>query len=261
MSRKIRTFAYSQIYHIILKGIDSHDIFYDNQDKYFFLKQILITQQTFNYIVYSYCLMSNHVHLVIKCKDELLSKAIQSLTIRYVSYFNKKYERTGHLFQGRFKSKAVENQKYFLELCRYIHRNPEKAGITLTQNYEWSSYKEYLGEAKIIDKHVLLHYFINNLNDFVYYTIGTVDIDDIEDFVEYEIINKLTDAQLASIIMKKFDLANVGQINLFFKTRDKILLKEDLKKISSINGTNITQIARVIRINRNLINKLLNQVK
>ena len=71
----------------------------------------------------------------------------------------------------------------------------------------------------------------------------------------------MTDAQLASIIMKKFDLANVGQINLFFKTRDKILLKEDLKKISSINGTNITQIARVIRINRNLINKLLNQVK
>ncbi len=257
MSRQPRTFAYSQIYHIILKGIDGHDIFYDNKDKDFFLKQIQITKQTFNYIVYSYCLMSNHVHLVIKCKNELLSKAIQSLSIRYVSYFNKKYERTGHLFQGRFKSKSVENQKYFLELCRYIHRNPEKAGIALTQNYEWSSYKEYLGETKIINKNVLLHYFNNNLKDFVYYTTNTLDIDDVEDFVEYELINKLNDAQLASIIMKKFNLSNIGQINLFFKTRNKLLLKEDLKKISSINGTNITQISRVIRISRNIIQRLL----
>ena len=257
MSRQLRKFAYSQVYHIILKGIDGHDIFYDNQDKDFFLKQIITTKQIFNYIVYSYCLMSNHVHVVIKCQDELLSKAIQSLAIRYVSYFNRKYERSGHLFQGRFKSKAVENQKYFLELCRYIHRNPEKAGICLTQNYQWSSYREYIGDAKIVDKHVLLHYFNNNLNDFVYYTTKTIDINDVEDFVEYEIINKLTDVQLSSIIMKKFNLANVGQINLFFKTRDKTLLKEDLKEISSINGTNISQIARVIRINRNIIQKLL----
>ena len=256
MSRQPRTFAYSQIYHVILKGIDGHDIFYDNKDKDFFLKQILTTKQSFNYIVYSYCLMSNHVHLVIKCKNELLSKAIQSLQIRYVSYFNKKYERTGHLFQGRFKSKAIENQKYFLKLCRYVHRNPEKAGIELTQKYEWSSYKEYLGEAKIIDKNILLHYFNNNLNDFIYYTIGMTDVDDIEDFVEYEIINKFTDAQLASIIMKKFNLSSIGQINLFFKNREPAFLKEDLKKITSINGTNITQIARVIRINRNLIQKL-----
>lgn len=257
MSRQPRKFSYSQIYHIILKGIDSHDIFYDNNDKNFFLKQILTTKQTFNYIVYSYCLMSNHVHLVIKCKNELLSKAIQSLSIRYVSYFNKKYERTGHLFQGRFKSKSVENQKYFLELCRYVHRNPENAGIALTQNYEWSSYKEYLGEAKIINKNILLHYFNNNLNDFVYYTTNTLDIDEVEDFVEYEIINKLNDAQLASIITQKFNLTNINQINLFFKTRNKVLLKEDFKKISSINGTNITQIARVIRISRNVIQRLL----
>ena len=256
MSIQPRTFAYSQIYHVILKGIDGHDIFYDNNDKDFFLKQILTTKQSFNYIVYSYCLMSNHVHLVIKCKNELLSKAIQSLQIRYVSYFNKKYERTGHLFQGRFKSKAVETQKYFLELCRYVHRNPEKAGIELTQKYEWSSYKEYIGKAKIIDKNVLLNYFNNNLNDFIYYTIGMTDVDDIEDFVEYEIINKFTDAQLASIIMKKFNLSSIGQINLFFKNREPDFLKEDLKKITSINGTNITQIARVIRINRNLIQKL-----
>ncbi len=258
MSRQPRKFAHSQVYHIILKGIDSHDIFYDNQDKDFFLKQLLLTKQKFNYIVYSYCLMSNHVHLVIKCKNDLLSKAIQNVQIRYVSYFNKKYERTGHLFQGRFKSKAVENEKYFLELCRYIHRNPEKAGIALTQHYEWSSFKEYLGKANIINKNALLHYFNDDLNNFIYYTLNTADIDDVEDYVEYELINKLTDVQLASIIMKKFDLANIGQINLYFKNQSIDLLKENLKRLRSIKNTNITQIARVIRINRHLIQKLLN---
>ena len=102
-----------------------------------------------------------------------------------------------------------------------------------------------------------MHYFNNNLNDFIYYTIGMTDVDDIEDFVEYEIINKLSDAQLASIIMKKFNLSSIGQINSFFKNREMNFLKDDLKKITSINGTNITQIARVIRISRKLIQKQL----
>ena len=73
LSRYPRNFAYSQIYHVILKGIDGHDIFYDNNDKDFFLKQLLKTKQNFNLAIYSYCLMSNHVHLVIKCPNELLS--------------------------------------------------------------------------------------------------------------------------------------------------------------------------------------------
>ena len=91
LSRPLRRLGYSQVYHIILKGIDSQDIFYDNLDRNFFLKQISITKKNFNYLVFAYCLMTNHVHMVIKCKNDLLSKAIQSLVIRYVHYFNKKY--------------------------------------------------------------------------------------------------------------------------------------------------------------------------
>ena len=89
--------------------------------------------------------MDNHIHLVIRIEDEFLSKAMQSLSIRYSQYFNYKYERTGPFFQNRFKSKNVENLKYFLEVCRYIHRNPEKAKMSKTEDYDWSSYKEYIG--------------------------------------------------------------------------------------------------------------------
>lgn len=258
MSRPLRKFGYSKIYHIILKGIDNQDIFYDNLDRKFFLKQVSITKKNFNYLVYAYCLMTNHVHIVIKCENNLLSKAIQSLVIRYVHYFNKKYTRTGSLVQDRFKSKNVETLKYFLEVCRYVHRNPEKAGLSLTQNYEWSSYREYLGAEKIINKQFLLYYFNNNLNKFIDYTTKTICIDSIEDFVEYELINKLTDEQLATIIMKKFGISDLSKIGVFFKNRDRNNLKEDLKKIKTIPGTNKTQVARVIRIGRKVIQNLWN---
>ena len=78
--------------------------------------------------------MSNHVHMVIEVPNENLSKAIQSLTIRYVSYFNKKYDRKGPFVQNRFKSKNIENQRYFLEVCRYVHRNPEKQELKKQAN-------------------------------------------------------------------------------------------------------------------------------
>ena len=151
---KFRKMGNSKIYHIMIKGIDGQNIFYDDKDRRNFLRKFLENKKEFNYAVYSYCLMTNHVHMVIKCKDEFLSKSMQSLMIRYVRYFNKKYQRTGSLVQSRFKSKCIENQKYFLEVCRYIHRNPEKAGIERTDKYVWSSYQEYINEAKISKKEI-----------------------------------------------------------------------------------------------------------
>ena len=93
--------------------------------------------------------------------NDFLSKTIQSLLVRFVHYFNNKYERVGTFVQNRFKSKAVENKEYFIDVCRYVHRNPEKAGICKTEEYEWSSYKEYIKQRKIVDKDILLYYFNN----------------------------------------------------------------------------------------------------
>ena len=132
MTRQIREFSNSNVYHIIIKGNNDSVIFYDDMDRNVFLDRIKLTKDEFKYKVYAYCLMSNHVHLVIEVPNEHLSKAIQSLTIRYVNYFNKKYDRKGPFVQNRFKSKNIENQRYFLEVCRYVHRNPEKAGIEKT---------------------------------------------------------------------------------------------------------------------------------
>lgn len=255
MPRPLRFFSNSKVYHIILKGIDSQVIFYDNQDRNFFLKQISITKSEFNYIVYAYCLMVNHVHLVIKCEDIFLSKAMQSLLVRYVSYFNRKYKRTGPLMQNRFKSKNVEYEKYFIDVCRYVHRNPEKAGIALTQDYEWSSYKEYIGEEKIINKSALLYYLNNDIEEFIKNTLKNNDLDDLKEYAEYEMIDKLIDEQLIQYIIRKFNIDGVSNIPSFFKNKDKDELEKILKEISNIEGTNVTQIARITRLGRRCIEK------
>ena len=155
--------------------------------------------------------------MVIQCPDEFLSKSIQNLLIRYVHYFNTKYKRVGPLFQNRFKSKNVESQAYFIDLCRYVHRNPEKAGIAKTQDYEWSSYKEYIGKAKIVDKNILLHYFNNDVNEFIKNTTTLLFDECLEDYFEYELVEHLNDEQLAHIIMQKFNIKDISDIAVFFK--------------------------------------------
>ena len=255
MPREMRTFSSSKTYHNILKGIDDQTIFYDEQDRRIFLKQLLETKKEYGFTVHAYCLMGNHVHLVMRCDNPILSKAMQSLQIRYVRYFNKKYMRIGTLFRDRFRSKKVEDLEYFLEVCRYVHRNPEKAGIELTQNYKWSSYQEYLGQGKrkIIDKNVLLHYFNNSLDEFINYTLKKTLSKDLDDYADYEIINRLTDDELAEIIVQKLDIKKVTKIGAYFNKLSDKKLAENIEKIKNISGTNITQLARVTRVNRRRI--------
>jgi REP element-mobilizing transposase RayT len=171
----------------VKEGIDNQDIFYDDQDRRVFLKHLSITKKDYDYKIYSYCLMDNHVHMVIRIEKEFLSKAMQSLMVRYVHYFNTKYQRVGALVQNRFKSKNIENEKYFLEVCRYVHRNPENAGIAKTEEYEWSSYKEYIGKNKIVDKETLLHYFNNDINQFLEFTLKNNNYEYIKELAEYEL--------------------------------------------------------------------------
>lgn len=256
LGRTSRFFSNSKVYHIIFKGIDSQTIFYDDQDRKFFLKQISITKKEFNYIVYAYCLMVNHVHMVIKCEDAFLARAMKSLLVRYVNYFNKKYKRTGTLMQNRYKSKNIEYLKYFIDVCRYVHRNPENAKIALTQDYEWSSYKEYVGKEEIIDKSALLHYFNNDIEAFAEDTLNTIELEEIKEYAEYEMIDKLKDEQFIQFILRKFYIKDVSDIPTFFKAQNKQGLENIIKELSNIKGTNITQVARVTRLGRRCIEKL-----
>ena len=255
MPRKSRIYSNSKIYHIIFKGIDNQEIFYDDKDRRYFLNQLLKVKKIFEYDIYAYCLMVNHVHIVMRVEDESLSKVVKNFIIRYVAYFNRKYERSGPLVQDRFKSKNVENLKYFLEVCRYVHKNPENAGIAKTSEYQWSSYQEYIGNQRIINKSVLLHYFNNDIDNFIKYSNKVNNIADILELSEYEILGKLKDEEVINIIIKQFNLQSREDVAMFFKSKSIKEKKECIKELKKISGTNITQLSRITRLNRNLLKK------
>ena len=104
-----------------------------------------------NYILYAYCLMSNHIHLLIREREETIGMAIKRIASSYVYYFNHKYSRDGHLFRERFKSEPVNDMAYFETLLRYIHQNPVKAGMVAeVKGYEFSSWHEYEDKNSVL---------------------------------------------------------------------------------------------------------------
>lgn len=257
MPRKAREVSDTKIYHVILRGNDKQDIFFEEQDYKKFIKEILNTKEKYKYELFAYCLMTNHVHLILFDKNDNLSKTMQSLCVSYSSYFSKKYDKVGHLFQNRFFSKCVETREYLIQLCRYIHQNPVKAKISDIEEYRWSSYQEYIKDKKIIETKTIMSIFgdtkIGAIRNFIEF--HKRDKEDIfgNDYIEYEIIERLTDEQLKLIIEKLLKINNVMEIKRFNAT----IRNEKLVKLKEIKGTSKNQIARVTGINRKVIERVL----
>jgi putative transposase len=132
-------------YHIINRGVDKRNIFLKDEDFHYFLDLLYKESKNYNIILHNYCLMSNHYHLFIQLHSKNLSKFMRQINSQYAIYFNKTYKRTGHLWQGRFKSQIVPNEAYFYILIRYIEQNPLNAKIVKNiEEYEYSSAHHFL---------------------------------------------------------------------------------------------------------------------
>lgn len=124
-------------------------IFSDDADRARFCLLLQYASETYGMIVHAFCLMGNHVHLLVQPREADLSSAMHVLGFRYAQYFNKKYKRRGHLYQGRFKSIIVQSGSYLMHLVRYIHLNPVRAGMVRhPEHYLWSSHRAYAGFAE-----------------------------------------------------------------------------------------------------------------
>ena len=149
MARKPRLHYSGASYHVILRGNGGQDIFIDKKDRtrFYFLLQEGV--ERYRHRIHAYCLMTNHVHLAIQVGDVPLSRIIQNLSFRYTRYLNRRKNQVGHLFQGRYKALLIDADSYLLELVRYIHNNPVRAGMVKTaEEYPWSSHHAYLGSTK-----------------------------------------------------------------------------------------------------------------
>lgn len=146
MSRPIRIEFPDALYHVTARGDRREDIFEDDQDRRTFLATLekVITQ--FNWTCYAWCLMDNHYHLLIQTPDGNLSKGMRQLNGVYTQASNRRHQRVGHLFQGRFKAILVDSDAYLLELARYVVLNPVRAGmVKKPADWKWSSYQAGVG--------------------------------------------------------------------------------------------------------------------
>jgi REP element-mobilizing transposase RayT len=145
MARPGRIEYEGAFYHVMNRGNRREAIFIDNQDRFRFYEIIGNIESRYKVVIYSFVIMSNHYHLLIETPLGNLSRAIQRLNGDYALYFSKRHKKPGHLFQGRFKAMLVEKETYLLELSRYIHLNPVRAGMVKSpEKYKWSSLYELL---------------------------------------------------------------------------------------------------------------------
>ena len=149
MARKPRIHFPEAVYHVILRGNAGQNVFREDQDFLRFYRLIEEGRKRYAHRIHAFCLMPNHVHLVIQVGETPLSRIIQNLSQRYTSWINRKHEKSGHVFQGRYKAIVIDADSYLLELIRYIHLNPVRAGlVSLPEHYPWSSDDSYKDESK-----------------------------------------------------------------------------------------------------------------
>ncbi len=146
MSRSLRIQFPGAIYHVTARGNNKQDIFFREEDADMFLEIVAQAVMRYEIVIHAYCLMINHYHFLIEIPQGNISEPMRYINQVYSQRFNKRYERVGHVFQGRYKSKLVEKEAHLLEVSRYIVNNPVRAGsVKAAGEYTWSSYRQTAG--------------------------------------------------------------------------------------------------------------------
>ena len=244
MARLAREKSESGFYHVIIRGIGRQILFEDDEDRIRFLKTIQRYKSELSISLYTYCLMENHVHLLLHDKDQQLDMFMKRLEGSYAFYFNSKYERIGTLFQDRFKSEPVEDDAYYLTVLRYIIRNPEKAGICRHCDYPWNNYREFFEGKDWTD---------------TAFTLGLFDsTDDLKAFLEADTNEKclevsagvLRDSEAKEIIRRTLN-ADSGTVLQSYGQKERNAALRQLRSA----GLSIRQIERLTGLSRGVIQK------
>ena len=252
MPRKARRKSSSGIYHIMLRGINRQTIFEDDEDKTRFLEALKKYKDISKYQLYSYCLMDNHIHLLVKELEETVSESIKRISSSYVYWYNMKYERCGHLFQERFKSENVENSAYFLTVLRYIHQNPLKAGLAKDVfESKWTSINEYIRKVNIVDIDFGLSLFSLDRSKAIQLFIEYMEQSNNDQCLDDQAKVRMSDSEVREYLYK-LGITNSS----ILQQMDKENRDATLVMLKGLNGVTVRQLSRITGISKSVIQRV-----
>lgn len=250
MARQARQHSQSGVYHVMLRGIDQVQLFYDDDDRQAFLQRLLRLRSDGSFLLYAYALMGNHVHLLLREQADPISTSVKRLTIGYSHWFNKKYDRQGYLFQGRFKSQPVDDDAFLLAAFRYIHLNPVKIGLSIDS---WTSYRDYLEASDVIDTDLILSLIAPRVDDratrLARFFDATPQLTDPAVLGDTQ-VDRSDDARAIDLIKDVGQLDSCPQLAQLDKAR-----RDDIIARLKAAGLTIRQISRLTGINRGIVQK------
>lgn len=262
MSRIPRKNSCSGVYHVMMRG-NNKQVIFEYQNDYLKFQQLLYQKchpldadgdpRPPCCVIYAYCLMPNHIHLLIREKDECVSEVIKSIAISYTQYYNLKYEHSGHLFQGRFRSEPVDDWDYYLTLLRYIHQNPVAGGLVRkVDEYEWSSWREFekpmscpmlICSVASVFSRISLEALTELVNEPLPKTRRILDFDN-------ETAIRVSDEMIHDFIKCECGIQNPKEIQSYPPTERKAILK----KIREFGGS-IRQLSRITGISESIVRR------
>ena len=255
MAREARKASITNIYHVMHRGINRQVIFEDDGDRHYFMTCLKYCKEQSGFRLHAFCLMPNHVHMLIEPAGEPLAMIYKRLGSKYVGWYNKKYHRVGHLFQDRFRSEPVNDERYFQTVLRYILQNPMKAGLEKCPgSYRWSSYLAYeKGRSLLTDTRYALEIFGSRekLLEFLAESNDDSVMDEAEhdwrlrDDSAKEIIRRITGC-LTITDFQGFDLAEQKEF-----ARKLYMEGLSIRQIARMTGMSKSTVARVVKTEEN----------
>ena len=235
-------------YHIINRGVERRNVYLEPQDYEFFLDLLLKLSKDYEIIIHAFCLMTNHYHLLIETKQTNLSKALQFINDKYSKYFNKKYTRNGHLWQGRYKSSPLFDDAHFWIVAKYIERNPIKAGLVKQVDfYKYQSFFQWKYKYNYFPLLENSMIFEMTYDEYADYVSSEMDIDAID--IVYKSPKLITTKGGKFKVLKK-------RLETFFEQDPDINRDDNIKKAFEYGYTK-SEIADFLNISHKAVSKIL----
>lgn len=246
MPRMPRKKSSTGIYHIMMRGVDRQNLFLCDADRAFFINTLFKVKQTSDFLLFAYCLMDNHVHLLMQVQNESLDHIMKRLGVTYAGYFNWKYQIQGHVFQDRFRSECVETDSYFLDVVRYICQNPVKAGLCGSpSDYAWLDFGRLKQDRPLVDSISRFTHFANE-SDLYQFISQPGHVECLEDNGR----KRLTDQEANKKLCLLWKCDHAADIASWDKAQ-----RDNAIKCALSQGISVRQLARLTLISKTAIER------